>query len=219
METNINTIIARLKRAVEESNLSYAQLEQKSGVPKSNIQRYVTGQTKKIPIDNLKAIARALNVSASYLMGWDSDKDSSAPGTEAVPVQITGFIPVYGEIPAGVPAFEEQRIIDYISTTYAHPDEYFGLKVKGTSMINAGIPNGCYVTIHKQNYADNGDIVACRVNGEEVTLKRFRQQGGTVMLIPENPEYSPILINASDFSDGSAQIIGVATDVTLKLKG
>lgn len=216
METNINTIISRLRQAVEKSQLSYSQLEQKSGVPKSNIQRYVTGSTKKIPIDNLKAIANALNVPASYLMGWDSD-ESAASVSEAVPVQITGFIPVYGEIPAGVPVFEDNRIIDYISTTYAHPEEYFGLKVKGNSMINAGIQNGSYVTIHKQNFAENGNIVACRLNCDEVTLKRFNQQGDSVILMPENPEYSPILINAKDFTEGCAQIIGVATDVTIKL--
>ena len=66
-------------------------------------------------------------------------------------------------------------------------------------MINAGIPDGSLALIHSQSYAENGDIVACMVDEENATLKRFRKQGRTVMLIPENPHYDPIVLDASEF--------------------
>lgn len=65
----------RIKRAIEESGLSYQALQEKSGIPKSAIQRYASGNTEKLPIDRIVDIARALNVSPTYLMGWDENKN------------------------------------------------------------------------------------------------------------------------------------------------
>ena len=80
-------------------------------------------------------------------------------------------------------------------------------------MINAGIHSGDLVLIRKQSCADNGQIVAARVNGDEATLKRFQQQGNTILLLPENPNYEPRIVSEKDFSQGDAQIIGVAVEV------
>jgi len=66
------------------------------------------------------------------------------------------------------------------------------------------------VLIRTQPTADDGQIVACRVNGDEATLKRFRRQGDSVMLLPENPAYAPRVVPQSDFDSGYAAIIGVA---------
>ena len=205
-----------MKKKRLERGLTLKQIADKMGVSEATVQRWESGNIKSLRQNRIALLAEILQTTPSALMGWNSSSDKNRT-PEAVPVQITGFIPVYGEIPAGVPVFEDEQIIDYISTTYPHPSEYFALKVKGNSMINAGIPNGCYVTIHKQCFAENGAIVACRVNCDEVTLKRFSRQGDTVILMPENPEFSPILINAKDFAEGCAQIIGVATDITIKL--
>ena len=65
----------RIKRAIEESGLSYQVLQEKSGIPKSAIQRCASGNTEKLPIDRIVDIARALNVSPTYLMGWDENKN------------------------------------------------------------------------------------------------------------------------------------------------
>ena len=211
MNSDLKSIIERLRDAVESSGASYAQLEKLSGVPKSSIQRYVTGNTKKIPIDNLKAIAKALNVSPAYLMGWDS-QDKGIPG--AIP--ITGLIPVIGDIAAGAPILARENIIDYMPTILPNPDEYFALRVRGDSMIGAGIPDGACAVIHKQSYADDGQIVACLLNGDEATLKRFRSQGDSVILMPENSAYSPILIGKKDFENGKAQILGILKEISIK---
>jgi transcriptional regulator with XRE-family HTH domain len=64
----------RLLKVIIDSNLSYADLEKKTGIAKSSIQRYATGKTKKIPIDAVKLIADATKSSADWIMGWEIDE-------------------------------------------------------------------------------------------------------------------------------------------------
>ena len=84
-------------------------------------------------------------------------------------------------------------------------------------MINAGIVDGCKVLCHKQNTAENGQIVVCRLNGDEATLKRFKQQDDIVILLPENPEFEPKIIPVSKFDSGEAEIIGVVKQIIIDL--
>lgn len=70
----------RISRAISDKGLSYAELEKITGVSKSALQRYATGQTKKIPIDVIERIAEATGVSARYLMGWDEEKAPAQEG-------------------------------------------------------------------------------------------------------------------------------------------
>jgi repressor LexA len=72
------------------------------------------------------------------------------------------------------------------------------------------------VLFHKQQYANNGDIVACLVDGESATVKRFSKQGKRIILSPENEEYSPIILSPEDFEIGRARILGVATEAKTK---
>ena len=80
-------------------------------------------------------------------------------------------------------------------------------------MINAGILPGSKVLIHQQNYADDGQIVACMVNGDEATLKRFKRKGDVILLMPENSSYEPIIVSYKEFETGYAKILGVAKKV------
>ena len=61
----------RILQALKQADLSYGELAKLTGISKSALQRYATGETKKIPIDSIEAIAKATNVSSQYLMGWD----------------------------------------------------------------------------------------------------------------------------------------------------
>jgi len=80
-------------------------------------------------------------------------------------------------------------------------------------MINVCIYDGDLVLVKEQNCADNGDIVVCLTNEYEATLKRFHQQGDMVVLQPENPVHSPILVSCKDFDSGYARILGIAREV------
>ena len=77
----MSEISDRLYASIRAKGYSYGELSKITGIPKSALQRYATGQTPKIPMDRLQALARALGVSAQYLMGWDEkEKESPAAG-------------------------------------------------------------------------------------------------------------------------------------------
>lgn len=77
-------------------------------------------------------------------------------------------------------------------------------------MINAGIRDGDLVLLRRQESAENGQIVACLLDGADATLKRLRVQRDMAILQPENPAYEPRIIPLRDFGTGAARIVGVA---------
>lgn len=206
----------RILAAMKAQRISYASLEGLTGVPKSALQRYATGATPKIPAERLKAIANALQCSTGYLLG-ETDRASRQEILNQVAIAPTGSVPVIGTIRAGMPVAAKEDILGWLPVDVHNPEEYFWLIVDGDSMQGAGILPGSKVLIHKQSTAENGSIVACRLNGDDATLKRFQQKGETVVLLPENPAYQPIILSTSDFAAGDAEIIGVATIVMNRL--
>ena len=113
-----------------------------------------------------------------------------------------GQIPVVGVVTAGMPilAVENQE-----GTLPWHDPGCFALRVRGDSMINAGILNGDLVVVRPQQSADDGQIVVARIE-DEATVKRLRRRSGQVWLLPENDAYPPI--------DGTyAEIIGIVKAV------
>ena len=117
--------------------------------------------------------------------------------------QRAGQIPVIGVVTAGMPilAFENQEG----TLPWDGDPACFGLRVRGDSMIRAGILDGDMVVVRPQSYADNGQIVVARI-GDEATVKRLSRKNGQVWLLPENENYSPI--------DGSeAELIGLVKAV------
>ena len=75
----IDMITKRLKQAIADSGYSYAQLEKKTGIPKSTLQRWATGQIKRIPIDDIVTIADAIGISAKWIMGWQDEPTAPIP--------------------------------------------------------------------------------------------------------------------------------------------
>lgn len=104
-------------------------------------------------------------------------------------------VPVVGNVAAGIPITAIENITDYISftseQTYSNP--LFALKVKGESMINAGIFDGDLIVVEQMNYAENGDIVVALVDGESATVKTFYKEDGHFRLQPENDSMEPII--------------------------
>jgi len=104
-------------------------------------------------------------------------------------------LPVLGRIAAGVPVLSEENIEGTVAVdrSWVKDENSFILKVKGESMIGAGIYDGDYAII-KQNYtAEDRDIVVAVVD-DEATLKRFYRRGDNIILKPENPEMKPIVV-------------------------
>ncbi len=82
MSDEIKDIVERLKTSVQKSGLSYVELEKKTNIAKSSIQRYVSGLTKKIPIDAIQAIAKAVDVSPAYIMGWTNEEKEESQNND-----------------------------------------------------------------------------------------------------------------------------------------
>lgn len=76
----MSTRYERIKSLIEESNLSYQELEKLTGIKKSSLQRYATGTTAKIPLDVIEKLAKTFNVSQEYLMGWSNHKNRNSSG-------------------------------------------------------------------------------------------------------------------------------------------
>ena len=119
-------------------------------------------------------------------------------------------IPVVGQITAGEPILAQQNIEGYIPfpANLVKGSDNFILKVKGESMINAGILNNDYAIVDRTNYADNSQIVVALINSEHATVKRFFKERNMVRLQPENEFMDPLIL-----SEKSVEIIGVVKGV------
>ena len=110
-------------------------------------------------------------------------------------------VPVVGNVAAGSPILAEECIEDYLTfDTQGKAGEFFALKVRGESMLNAGILPDDLVVVHRQPEANSGEIVVALFE-DEATVKTLRRRDGKVWLMPANDDYEPI--------DGThAQIVG-----------
>ncbi len=106
------------------------------------------------------------------------------------------MVPILGTVPAGVPVLAVENIEDYfnVDKLFTQKDELFFLRVKGDSMIGAGIMPDDLVLVKKQPCAEDRDIVVCSIDGE-VTVKILRNRENRFFLEPANKNYSIISLN------------------------
>ena len=104
-------------------------------------------------------------------------------------------VPIVGTVTAGIPILAMENIEDTfpIPSDYAPNGNIFMLRVKGDSMINAGIYNKDLIMVRQQNTADNGDIVVALIE-DFATVKTYYKENGYIRLQPENPTMSPIIV-------------------------
>ena len=107
-------------------------------------------------------------------------------------------IPIVGRVAAGEPILAEQNIEDYreIPSSTFHPHADYFLRVQGQSMVDVGIMDGDLLAVHQQPTAENQQIVVARVDGD-VTVKRLKHTRSKheIHLLPENRDYSPIIVD------------------------
>ena len=120
-------------------------------------------------------------------------------------------LPLVGRVAAGSPILAEEHIVGRYSVDPGlfHPRADYLLKVRGMSMRDAGILDGDMLAVHKTEDARSGQIVVARL-ADEVTVKRLRRKGATVELLPENPEFKPIVV---DTRSSPFAIEGVAVGI------
>lgn len=130
-----------------------------------------------------------------YILKADGKTRAISLPMEAVAEELDGRadqVPVLGDVAAGSPILAQECVEEYLTfDTGGRTGEHFALKVRGESMLNAGILPGDLVVVHRQENFRNGDIVVALFE-EEATVKTLSRKDGHIWLLPENPEYQPI---------------------------
>lgn len=156
--------------------------------------------------DHLKALARkgAIELTAGAsrgirLLGTDT-RESAAPSSNAlVNLADALLLPIIGRVAAGSPILATEHIereIGVAPTLFTQTPDYL-LRVRGLSMKDAGIFDGDLLAVKKASEARNGQIVVVRI-GDDVTVKRLSRSSNQVVLLPENPDFEPIIITDPD---------------------
>ncbi len=119
-------------------------------------------------------------------------------------------VPLIGDVAAGTGVLAQENVEDLIPlpTDFTGEGELFMLRVRGESMVDAGILDGDFVVARQQKVADNGDIVVAGIPGEEATVKTFRKSGNKIILVPSNPRMAPM-----EFAAGEVTIYGKVVTV------
>ena len=198
------------------NNTTVYRVSKETGIAASTFSDWKSGRS--VPkLDKIKIIAEYFDVSLDYMLTGDTDGLLSGDSVEQAPYERGKRVAIIGEIRAGSPIITNESVQGYEYAEVCEAEEYFYLRVQGDSMKNIGMVEGSLVLFRKQQYAEDGDVVACLVGGDSATVKRFRRSKKNIFLMPENDEYTPIKLTTDDFESGEARILGVACEIKIKL--
>ena len=189
------------------------QVAKATGIAASTFSDWKSGRSSP-KADKLARIADFFSVGLDELLGTNEGRQRTEASYRRL--RESKMVPVIGVIRAGAPIVTEETLLGHEFADVADVQDYFFLVVCGDSMKNCGIMDGSYVLFRKQQYAENGDIVACLVDGDSATVKRFHKQNHRIVLEPENEKYAPIVLAPEDFEMGRARILGVAVEAKTK---
>lgn len=206
MDKPITDFRTRLRAAIADKGLKASELSKISGVSQSSISQYMSKYAKNPTSESIYKLAKALDVSEAWLMGYDVPKEREKPTPDLRPIQRRTF-PVVGRIACGTPS-EAIRDEDTIEAN-TEIDAEFCLICSGDSMVGAQIYDGDVVFLKENRPIVNGHIYAVQIN-DEVTLKRVYINGNTISLIAENPAYLPLIFN---LNANEVKILGKAVGV------
>lgn len=196
---------AAFKALLKSHNTSAYRVARATGISPTTLADWKSGRSTP-KADKLARIADHFGISLDEMLGRES------------PLR-TASVPIVGEIRAGQPIITEETLLGYeqASVSAAEAEEHFFLRIRGDSMRNIGMVEGALVLFRKQQYAEEGAVVACLVGGDSATVKRFHREGRRIFLLPENEAYSPIELSTVDFETGEARILGVAREIKIYL--
>ena len=176
------------------------------GLNKGTLSKYENGKQEPMisVVDNLASL---LNVGTDFLLGKEPPKQKRK-GVK---------IPVLGRVAAGIPIEAIEDILDYeeITEDLARTGEFFGLQIKGDSMI-PDFRTGDVVVVRQQPDAETGDIVIATINGSDATCKRLQKYNEGIALISSNPAYEPMRFTQKDIETIPITIIGKVIELRRK---
>ena len=204
----------RFEILLKEHDTTVYKVSKATGIAQSTFSDWKSGRSNP-KADKLKKIADHFGVGLGYFL--DSETYAASDIASVSAPRRRNRIAIIGEIRAGSPIITDETLIGYEYTDMQNTEDYFYLKVRGDSMKNIGMVENSIVLFHKQQYAENGDVVACLVGGDSATVKRFHREHKQILLMPENDDYEPIELSTDEFESGEARILGVAVEVKIKL--
>lgn len=217
-----NTIASQIKRLRKSRGWTQPQLADRLSVSKQTISNWETGI--KVPrMGSLQKLADLFDVKIGEITNASIERSDRAkkhrPSNVIYPVG-SGFerrtIPIIGEIACGDPITAEENIEGYTEEIFEKPvpsGTLFGLRCKGNSM-EPTIHDGSIVTIREQPDVEDDEIAAVLIDDDnEATLKRVKHQGDSVILIPDNKEFPPIILNKDNPGRILGKVIHVSWDV------
>lgn len=188
--------------------MKQSDLAKRLSVGQNTISNWETGRTEPDSA-TLQKLAELFDVSVDYILGHSLTKHISKTGGLR--------IPVLGDVAAGIPIEAVQDIVDYeeIDAAMASSGEYFGLRIKGSSM-EPRMREGDVVIVRKQDYADTGDTAVVLVNGDSATVKKIKKGPDGLSLIPTNPAYDPMYYTAAEVESLPVRILGRVVELRAK---
>lgn len=209
----------RIRARREELGLSVAELAKRLGKNRATVYRYESNDIEDMPSSVLEPLAKALQTTPAYLMGWDDKQTKAFDYANVFPVEPYVKLPVLGIIRAGQPICCDQNNYgewEFADAKYGD-GQHFMLRVQGDSMYPT-IPNGSIAIIRIQDTAEKGQIVAFAMDGEYATLKRYYpQSNGTILLRADNPLADSYTITQEQLNNKEAFILGVCRSYKVNL--
>ncbi len=199
-------VIRYLNELRRQQKMSISELARKVDMSKSTVSQYFNGKLQ-FPLNRAHDFARVLGVTTDDLLGLDLSKVN--------PINGLTKIPLLGTIACGDPILADENIAGYLSepTDFLPSGKLFYLRAKGQSM-DPTIKDGSLVLIRQQPDVEDGEIAAVLFTDDnEATLKRIKRAGPTIILMPDNREYEPIIAS----NNNPVRILGKAVRVTTNL--
>lgn len=218
-----NSIASQIKKLRKSRGWTQPQLADQLSVSKQTISNWETGI--KVPrMGSLQKLADLFNVRIGEITNASIDDNDiskiNKPSNVIYPLSDSlqrVKIPIIGEIACGDPITAEENIEGYTEETFERPipsGNLFALHCRGHSM-EPTIHDGSLVTIREQPTVEDGEIAAVLVDGDnEATLKRVKHQGDLIMLVPDNKEYDPIILDKNN----PGRIVSKAVHVSWNIK-
>lgn len=211
----------RLEEILKEKKMSRRKLEREAGLGVGTVAKWKIFDPT---VQSVQKVADVLGVSVAYLTGesdyrseqdaliqkWNDQMSAGLPD-EVRRIEAGIRIPVLGSVPCGIPTdaieFLDTEEWEEISEKMSRSGRFFGLKVKGDSMIPR-IREGDTLIVKIQPDAESGDIVIARINGDEACCKRLIKQEDGIVLQSFNPCYAPMYFSKDNIRDKPVEIIG-----------
>lgn len=201
----------RLLKTLKTKRISQAELAKATGISPSSISEWIKG--KYMPKqDKIALIAKALNVSPAWLIGYDYDQ----PIKQDLNFAKKGVrIPILGQVVAGIPidAIEDIEGYEEITQEMAATGEFFCLRVKGDSM-EPTFKEGDILVIRQQPCVDSNEIAIVIVNGNEGTVKRIKKSEAGITLIGDNTaSFLPVFYTNEEIQQLPVKIVGKVVEL------